>query len=247
MKSSSLTVITVLALAVAGCNQGGAGSDPNDAASGIGDGAAPETLQERASYALGYSAGEQLSATASELDVDQLVAGLRAAFAGEEGQLTAEEMQSSMMEYQQEMTAANDERMATEAADNEAAGDAFLADNAEEPGVVVTDSGLQYQVIEEGAGASPEATDQVTVHYEGRNIDGTVFDSSYDRGEPATFPLNRVIPGWSEGVQLMQVGSKYRFVIPGEIAYGMQGSPPDIGPNATLVFDVELLAINGQS
>lgn len=238
MKSSSLTVIVVLALAAVGCNQGGAGSSAA---------AAPETLQERASYALGYSAGEQLSAQAGELDIDQLVAGLRSAFAGEEGLLTADEIQQTMMEYQQEMMAAAEERLATEGADNKAAGDAFLAGNADEPGVEVTDSGLQYQVIEEGSGASPELTDQVTVHYEGRLIDGTVFDSSYEKGAPITLALNQFIPGWSEGVQLMSIGSKYRLFIPGELGYGLRPPPGEIGPNSTLIFDVELLAINGQS
>ncbi|MGD8816034.1 MAG: FKBP-type peptidyl-prolyl cis-trans isomerase, partial [Acidobacteriota bacterium] len=111
----------------------------------------------------------------------------------------------------------------------------------------VTDSGLQYEVLEEGSGPSPSATDEVTVHYEGRLIDGTVFDSSIEKGSPATFPLNRVIPGWTEGVQLMKVGSKYRFFIPGELGYGMTPPPGEIGPNATLIFEVELLAINGQS
>jgi FKBP-type peptidyl-prolyl cis-trans isomerase len=236
MKSASLSVVIVLALALAGCNQRGAA-----------DAGPPESLEERASYALGYSAGEQLSAQASDLDVDQLVAGLRDAFAGEEGLMTAEEIQSTMMEYQQTMAAAENERLTAEGAENKAEGDAFLAQNADKPGVTVTDSGLQYEVLEEGDGASPSATDQVTVHYEGRLIDGTVFDSSYDRGEPVNFPLNQVIPGWSEGVQLMNVGSKYRFYIPGEIGYGLRPPPGEIGPNQTLIFDVELLAIDGQS
>jgi FKBP-type peptidyl-prolyl cis-trans isomerase FklB len=239
MKSTSVSAIILLALGVVACNQGGTGS------SGTAD--TPETLEERASYALGFSAGQQLSSQASDLDVDQLVAGIRDAFAGSEGQMTAEEIQSAMTEYQQAMMAAEDERRNAEATENKAAGDAFLADNADKPGIMVTDSGLQYEVLEEGTGASPLATDQVTVHYEGRLIDGTVFDSSIEKGEPVTFPLNRVIPGWSEGVQLMKVGAKYRFYIPGELGYGMTPPPGDIGPNATLVFDVELLAINGQS
>jgi len=234
MKSTSLSVVVLLALAVAGCNSGG------------GTVAAPETLEERASYAIGYGAGEGIGSQAADIDLDQLVAGLRAAFAGEDGHMTPEDMQATMMEFQQSMMAAEEERTASEGAENEAAGAAFCTANAAKPGVVVTDSGLQYEVLQEGSGASPTATDEVTVHYHGTLIDGTVFDSSVDRNAPATFPLNRVIPGWTEGVQLMSVGSKFRFVIPGDLAYGAQG-PPDIGPNSTLIFEVELLSINGQS
>jgi FKBP-type peptidyl-prolyl cis-trans isomerase len=133
-----------------------------------------------------------------------------------------------------------------EGAANKAAGDAFLAENADKPGVTVLDSGLQYEVLEEGNGASPLATDEVTVHYHGTLIDGTMFDSSIEKGTPATFPLNGVISGWTEGVQLMKVGSKYRFFIPAELGYGPRGQGA-IGPNSTLIFEVELLAINGQS
>jgi FKBP-type peptidyl-prolyl cis-trans isomerase FkpA len=122
-------------------------------------------------------------------------------------------------------------------------GDAFRAENAAKDGVTVTDSGLQYEILEAGGGETPTETDTVTVHYKGTLIDGTEFDSSHKRGEPATFPLNRVIKGWTEGVQLMQVGATYRFVIPPELGYGEAGAPPNIGPNSTLVFEVELLGI----
>ena len=130
---------------------------------------------------------------------------------------------------------------ATTPAENKAAGEAFLAENAKKPGVVTTASGLQYQVITEGTGASPSATDNVTVHYQGTTIDGKEFDSSYKRGEPATFPLNRVIPGWTEGLQLMKEGGKSRLFIPSNLAYGERGAGRDIGPNSTLIFDVELI------
>ena len=126
---------------------------------------------------------------------------------------------------------------------NQAEGEAFLAENAKKEGVKTTESGLQYKVITEGTGKSPTATDKVEVHYEGRLLDGTVFDSSYKRGETISFPLSGVIPGWTEGVQLMKTGAKYQFYIPSNLAYGERGSPPNIGPNATLIFDVELIGI----
>lgn len=128
-------------------------------------------------------------------------------------------------------------------ADNLAAGEAFLAENAKKDGVITTSSGLQYQVVSEGSGASPNATSNVTVHYEGTTINGKVFDSSYKRGEPATFPLNRVIAGWTEGLQLMKEGGKTRFFIPANLAYGDRYAGPSIGPNSTLIFDVELIKV----
>ncbi len=132
---------------------------------------------------------------------------------------------------------------AKSAEENKKAGAAFLAENAKKEGVVTTASGLQYKILKQGDGAKPSAADNVTVHYEGKTLDGKVFDSSYKRGTPATFPLNRVIAGWTEGVQLMQEGSKYRFYIPSDLAYGPRGAGSDIGPNETLIFDVELIAI----
>jgi len=132
---------------------------------------------------------------------------------------------------------------ATTPEENKAAGEAFLAENAKKPNIITTASGLQYEVLKKGEGAKPSATDNVTVHYKGTTIDGNEFDSSYSRGEPATFPLNRVIPGWTEGVQLMQEGAKYRFYIPSELAYGTHGAGRLIGPNSALIFDVELIKI----
>jgi FKBP-type peptidyl-prolyl cis-trans isomerase len=133
---------------------------------------------------------------------------------------------------------------ATTPAENKAAGTAFLAENAKKPNIVTTATGLQYEVLTPGTGtAAPTASDNVTVHYKGTTLDGKEFDSSYSRGAPATFPLNRVIAGWTEGVQLMKEGAKYRFYIPSELAYGEQGAGRDIGPNAALIFDVELIKI----
>ncbi|WP_376696544.1 protein kinase domain-containing protein [Wenzhouxiangella sp. EGI_FJ10305] len=151
------------------------------------------------------------------------------------------EREAFMQRRQQQMEAQREE----EGIANREAGEAFLAENAERDDVMVTDSGLQYRVIEEGDGASPAAEDQVTVHYKGTLIDGTVFDSSYDRGEPASFALNQVIPGWTEGLQLMSEGGKYEFFIPSDLAYGDQGRPGPIGPNSTLIFEVELLEVSG--
>jgi len=133
---------------------------------------------------------------------------------------------------------------AKSAEENKAEGTAFLAENAQKKGIVTTASGLQYEVLKPGDGAKPTATSQVTVHYKGTTLGGNEFDSSYKRGMPATFPLNRVIPGWTEGLQLMQEGAKYRFYIPADLAYGERGAGRDIGPNATLIFDVELLKVD---
>jgi len=127
------------------------------------------------------------------------------------------------------------------AEENKVAGEAFLAENAKKDNIVTTESGLQYEILEEGEGPSPTKTTSVTVHYKGTTLDGTEFDSSYARNAPATFPLNRVIAGWTEGLQLMNVRAKYRFYIPSDLAYGKRGAGGDIGPNATLIFDVELL------
>lgn len=130
---------------------------------------------------------------------------------------------------------------ATSPEENKVAGEAFLAENTKKENIVTTASGLQYEILAEGEGPSPSATTSVTVHYKGTTLDGKEFDSSYSRNEPATFPLNRVIAGWTEGLQLMNAGAKYRFFIPSELAYGQRGAGADIGPNAALIFEVELL------
>ncbi len=127
--------------------------------------------------------------------------------------------------------------------ENKQAGEAFLVENATKQGIISTDSGLQYEIIEQGEGRTPSATDNVTVHYKGTSLDGKVFDSSYDRGQPATFPLNRVIKGWTEGVQLMKEGAKFKFYIPSNLAYGERGAGGSIGPNETLIFEVELIKV----
>jgi FKBP-type peptidyl-prolyl cis-trans isomerase len=203
-----------------------------------------ESHEERLSYTIGMDIGQSLAEQGLELDLDLLIEALRASYVGEETRLTQEEALQErdlfMQRRQQEM-----ERGRAEEADrNLEAGQAFLAENRQRDDVVETESGLQYRVVESGDGASPEATDRVTVHYRGTLIDGTEFDSSHARGEPASFALNQVIPGWTEGVQLMQEGAVYEFFIPADLAYGAEGRPGPIGPNATLIFEVELIEVH---
>jgi len=195
-----------------------------------------ESEESKVSYALGMMIGERVLKQYGEVDYELLMEGMKAQQAGEETRITMEEAQTAL-QAQQEAAAAEASAAAT------AAGQSYLEENAAKEGVQVTDSGLQYEVLEEGEGSKPSLDDTVSVHYVGTLIDGTEFDSSVARGEPATFPLKGVIPGWTEGLQLMNVGSKYRFVIPSELAYGDRGAGQAIGPGETLVFEVELLEI----
>ena len=157
--------------------------------------------------------------------------------------LSEEEMRTVMTAFQKEMAAKQAEMMKSQGEKNKKEGEAFLAENKKKEGVKTLASGLQYKVIKEGTGKTPKATDKVSTHYQGTLIDGTEFDSSYKRGEPATFPVNGVIPGWTEALQLMKVGSKWQLFVPSKLAYGEKGAGPIIGPNAVLIFTVELLAI----
>ena len=192
---------------------------------------------DKLSYAWGLAMGSQLKAMGvKELNSESFKDGVKVAFDGGTPEISTEEAQKLINDYLQEL-----EAKATAAAKE--AGNKFLEENAKKEGVKVTSTGLQYRVIKEGTGAQPTATDEVTVHYTGKLLDGTVFDSSVNRGEPATFPLNRVIPGWTEGVQLMKEGAKYEFYIPSDLAYGPNGVPNAIPPHATLIFAVELISI----
>lgn len=202
-----------------------------------------ESETQRYSYILGLDVGQSLSNLDTELDLDVLRRGIEDALEGGERAMSDEEIQTTRNALMQQVQAQAQARAQAQAEANRQAGADFLAENAEREGVEVTDSGLQYEVIEAGDGERPSAEDTVTVHYRGTLLDGTEFDSSYSRGEPATFPLNGVIPGWTEGLQLMPVGSTYKFYIPSELAYGERGAGQAIGPNSTLVFDVELLEI----
>ena len=195
---------------------------------------------DKLSYALGIGIGSQLAGMgAKELNIDDFAQAIKDVISGSELKVDNAEAQTLVQNFFQEQQDA-----AAEAGKVvKAAGEAFLAENGKKDGVVTLPSGLQYQVLKEGNGKKPSATDQVVCHYEGTLIDGTVFDSSYQRNQPATFGLNQVIAGWTEGVQLMQEGAKYRFFIPYNLAYGERGAGAQIPPFAALVFDVELIEV----
>jgi len=205
--------------------------------------AALETDDQKASYAIGLQIGASLEPAGDHVAMDAMLRGLQDAMAGRDPVLADDELQAVMMRFTTMMQEEQQAKAAEVGEANRAAGEAFLAENAAKEGVMVTPSGLQYEVLREGDGAKPTPDGQVTIHYKGTLIDGTQFDSSYDRNEPSTFSVGGVISGFAEALQLMSVGSQYRFVIPGDLAYGPQGNGQLIGPNATIVFEVELLGI----
>lgn len=199
---------------------------------------------DKVSYALGLGIGRQLAQMgASELNIDDFAAAIKDVIAGNELKVSNCEAQTIVQDYFRKQ----EEKLNAERAEKgkvaKAEGEKYLAENAKKEGVVTLPSGLQYMVLKEGNGKKPKATDQVKCHYEGFLIDGTVFDSSIQRGEPAVFPLNQVIAGWTEGLQLMQEGAKYRFFIPYILGYGEGGAGASIPPYAALIFDVELLEV----
>lgn len=207
-----------------------------------------EKKLDRISYALGLSMGNNFRASGiKEINVEDFADGVAAVFYGSKPKMTYDEAKDVIREYFTEMEKRQQEEAAKMGAANEAAGKAFLEENGKRAEVKTTPSGLQYEVLEEGNGPQPTAQDQVEVHYTGKLIDGTVFDSSVDRGVPATFGVTQVIPGWVEALQLMKAGSKWRLFIPSQLAYGPTGTPGGpIGPNSTLIFDVELLKVIGK-
>jgi len=199
--------------------------------------------KDKASYAIGLELGTSLKKGKMEVNTDKLMKGLKDGLSGEKPLLTEEQVKETMTALQKEMmekqTAANKEA----GEKNATAGEKFLAENKKKEGVKTTASGLQYKVLKEGTGASPKETDMVVTNYKGTTLDGTEFDSSYKRNEPATFPVNRVIKGWTEALLLMKPGSKYQLFIPAALAYGERAVGKDIGPNSTLIFEVELVSI----
>lgn len=198
---------------------------------------------EKLSYAVGMSIGTDLLRQDMDLDLEQLAAGITAAYNKTDALLSEEEMIKILVAYQQESQKRQLAKANAAAADNVTAGKAFLEDNAKKEGVTTTVSGLQYEVLVAGEGATPSAKDRVTVNYRGSLIDGTEFDSSYKRGQPASFGVSGVIPGWTEALQLMKEGGKLKLTIPPELAYGDRGAPPVIGPGSTLIFEVELIKV----
>lgn len=204
---------------------------------------APELKNDddKLSYIFGYQLGQRLASDGVNVNVDVYSKGVREGMDGAQFRLSQEEMQRVMDEFQK----SSEERRNSLAELNRDAGKSFMAENRNKPGVTTLENGLQYKVIKKGDGSKPKATDTVKVHYRGTLIDGREFDSSYSRNEPATFPVNRVIPGWTAILQMMPVGSHYQVTIPSDMGYGERGAPPMIGPHSVLIFEIELLAIEG--
>lgn len=199
---------------------------------------------DQLSYALGLGIGHQLlQMNAEGLNIDDFAQAIKDVMTGGELKMKETEAQQMVQQFFAEQEALQQAANAEKGKAAKAEGEQFLAENAKKEGVKTTASGLQYQVLRDGNGKQPKATDQVECHYEGTLIDGTKFDSSYDRGQTATFPLNQVIAGWTEGLQLMREGAKYRFFIPYQLGYGERGAGASIPPYAALIFDVELVAV----
>jgi FKBP-type peptidyl-prolyl cis-trans isomerase len=203
-----------------------------------------KTQKDKVSYILGINVGNNVKQLPTEIDTDLFSKGVKDALSGAKPLLSQEEMQTVMTAFQKEMNQKQTEQMKAAGEKNKKEGEAFLTENKKKEGIKTLPSGLQYKVLKEGNGKIPKATDKVTTHYQGTLIDGTEFDSSYKRGEPASFPVNGVIPGWTEALQLMKVGSKWQLFVPSKLGYGERGAGPKIGPNAVLIFTVELLSIN---
>ena len=204
-----------------------------------------ETNKDKASYIIGVQLGTQMSQTKDDIDLDKVMLGLKESFAGKEPRMKKEEMMAAMQEFQKGIQEKQQAKMTEMGSKNAKEGETFLAENKKKDGIVTLPSGLQYKVITAGKDKSPKASDTVVTHYRGSLLDGKVFDSSYERGEPVTFPVNGVIPGWTEALQKMKAGDKWQLFIPSGLAYGEHGQGP-IGPNALLIFDIELLEIKAE-
>ena len=232
MKITRTALLLPLVAALAACNNPFSGKGKLD------------TDRGKLSYAIGVDIGRSLAPLQDELDYAAVERGLNDVQKKNKLLLDDAAREQIKMKMAQEISARRMQKMQADAGKAVDAGKKYLADNGKRAGVTTTASGLQYEVLKAGSGEHPKASDMVSVNYKGTLLNGETFDSSYDRGQPATFRLDQVIPGWTEGVQLMTPGSKYRFVIPANLAYGPQGAGGKIGPNETLVFEVELLAIN---
>lgn len=202
-----------------------------------------DTDKNKASYSIGVQLGTQIVKIKEMVNEDAILSGFNDSLSGKEVQLTTEEMKTAMETFQQTMIEAQQAKQQELATSGKAEGDKFLTENKTKDGVKVTESGLQYKVITEGSGATPTATDTVVTHYTGTLVNGKVFDSSHKRNAPATFPVNGVIKGWTEALQLMKVGAKWQLFIPSELAYGARGAGKSVGPNQVLIFEIELLEI----
>jgi FKBP-type peptidyl-prolyl cis-trans isomerase FklB len=202
-----------------------------------------KTQKDKVSYAIGMSIGANLHKQSVDVDPKVLAQGLQDAMSGGKTLLSEDEERATLTDLQNDMRKKQQEKMQAAAETNKKEGDAFLAAHKTKEGVVTLPSGLQYKILAAGTGPKPTAGDAVACNYRGTLIDGKEFDSSYKRGQPATFPVSGVIKGWTEALQLMPVGSKWQLVVPSDLAYGERGQGPDIGPNATLIFEVELLSI----
>ncbi len=200
-------------------------------------------LKDKVSYSIGLDIGRNFKAQDVEVDPEILLRGMKDALSEAKPLLTDDQIKETMTAFQQQLMEKQQKKMAELSEKNKKEGEAFLTENAKKEGVVTLPSGLQYKVISKGDGPSPSATDTVTVNYRGTLVDGTEFDSSYKRGEPATFPVNGVIRGWTEALQKMKKGDKWELYIPASLAYGERGAGPVIGPNATLIFEVELMDV----
>jgi FKBP-type peptidyl-prolyl cis-trans isomerase len=237
MKKTLALVAVISVFALAACRQAGSPGARALKKENL------DSQMKKVSYAIGLDIGKNFKARSMAIDLDVMLQGLRDGQQGGEPLLKDNEIQAVMTQFQQEMMKAEQDKRQLLGGENKAKEEVFLKENAQKPGVKVTASGLQYRVLSEGTGPLPKESDTVRVHYRGNLLDGTEFDSSYKRNEPAVFPLKGVIKGWTEALQLMRVGAKYQVFIPSRLAYGENGAGQVIGPNATLVFEVELLGI----
>jgi FKBP-type peptidyl-prolyl cis-trans isomerase FklB len=207
------------------------------------DSAILKTQRDKVSYSMGLDIGRTLKMQGVDVDLELVTRGFKDAYTGNQSLLTDEEMQEVLTNFKKEFIAKQQELAKQQGEKNKKEGEIFLETNKKKEGVQTLPSGLQYKVLKAGAGKKPTATDTVTVHYRGTLIDGKEFDSSYRRGKPATFPVNGVIPGWTEALPLMEEGAQWELFIPSNLAYGERSAGGDIGPNATLIFEVELISI----